>query len=152
MKFDKGQHCVYKLNMHMILVVKYRRNVINEDISLLLKNQFLKIAKLHDVELLEWNFDANKPDHIHILFKMKPQTCISKFVNGYKASSSRLVKVSFPEIKNQLWKDKFWSQSYFISAVSDVNEDIVKKYILDQGEYPDRRLGKNRHMKTKSKI
>ena len=29
---DRNQHSVYRLSYHLVLVIKYRRNVINQDI------------------------------------------------------------------------------------------------------------------------
>ena len=39
--------------------------------------------------LLEWNQDV---DHVHIMFKAHPNTEISKFINAYKSTSSKLIK------------------------------------------------------------
>lgn len=39
---NKGYHCVYDLNHHLILVEKYRRNVITDAISNELRNIFTK--------------------------------------------------------------------------------------------------------------
>jgi len=58
---------------------------------------------------MEWQHDH---DHIHALFKAHPKTEISKFLNAYKSASSRLLKKEFPEIRQKLWKEMFWSQSF----------------------------------------
>ncbi|HJA73107.1 MAG TPA: transposase, partial [Candidatus Limosilactobacillus faecipullorum] len=38
MKLDHNQHSVYLLNYHLVMVVKYRRRVINDEISSFLKH------------------------------------------------------------------------------------------------------------------
>ena len=133
-QLDGNNHSVFSLNYHLILVVKYRRDVITDVISEYLKHMFwyLKhifcyIAPKYKITLSEWNHDK---DHIHILFKAEPDSEISKFINAYKAASSRLVKKDFPEIRNKLWKEYFWSRSY-----------ILKEYIRTQGEDYDGRKG-----------
>ena len=74
---DKGSHSVYSLNYHLILVVKYRRKVIDDEISDKLKDIFIEYGKLHEVELLEWEHDK---DHIHALIKTTPKITLSKFI------------------------------------------------------------------------
>ncbi|WP_156182235.1 IS200/IS605 family transposase, partial [Paenibacillus algorifonticola] len=64
----------------LILVVKYRRKVINDSISDRLKEIFEYIQSNYNITLKEWNHDK---DHIHILMKTHPNTEISKFLNAY---------------------------------------------------------------------
>lgn len=96
---DSNNHSVFALYYHLVLVVKYRRKVINTDISNRLKEIFEYIQPNYNIALQEWNYDR---DHIHILFKSHPNTEISKFINAYKSASSRLIKKEFPEIRKQL--------------------------------------------------
>ena len=84
---------VFSLNYHLILITKYRREVITDIISEYLKHIFCYIAPKYKITLSEWNHDK---DHIHILFKAEPDSEISKFINAYKAASSRLVKKEHP--------------------------------------------------------
>ncbi len=58
---------------------------------------------------------------------------MAKFLNAYKSSSSRMVKKLFPEIKRQLWKSAFWTQSYCLISTGGAPLEVVKKYIESQG-------------------
>ena len=89
MKLDTNAHSVFLLHYHLILVVKYRRQVFTDEISERAKEIFEYIAPSYKIELVEWNHDK---DHVHILFKGQPKTEISKFINAYKSASSRLLK------------------------------------------------------------
>jgi len=80
---------------------------------------------------MEWNYDA---DHIHILFRAHPQTEISKFINAYKSASSRLIKKEFPEVRQKLWNEYFWSQSFCLITAGDAPPSVLKQYIESQGE------------------
>ena len=131
MKFDTNNHSVFSLNYHLVMVVKYRRKVINDDISNRLKEIFEYIAKTYHITIVEWNHDV---DHVHVLFKACPNTEISKFMNAYKSASSRLIKQEYPEIREKLWKEYFWSKSYCLITTGDVTIDIIKEYIKTQGE------------------
>lgn len=131
MQLDTNNHSVFLLYYHLVLVTKYRRKVINDNISNRLKEIFEKIQGNYNIILQEWNYDK---DHIHILFKAHPNTEISKFINAYKSASSRLIKKEFPEIKEQLWKEYFWSRSFCLLTTGGAPIEIIKKYIESQGK------------------
>ena len=71
-------------------------------------------------------------DHIHLLLAAKPHTTISKFVNSVKTVTSRRLKTEFPDIRKQLWKEKFWSRSYFVATTGGATLEAVKAYIENQ--------------------
>lgn len=131
MKLDTNNHSVFLLYYHLVLVTKYRRKVIDNNISNRLKEIFEKIQGNYNITLQEWNHDK---DHIHILFKAHPNTELSKFINAYKSASSRLIKKEYPKIKEQLWKEYFWSRSYCLHTTGGVSIEVIKKYIEKQGK------------------
>lgn len=79
MNFDTNNHSVFILHYHLIMCIKYRNKVINDEISNRLKEIFGYIAPNYNITLEEWNHDA---DHVHILFRGQPNTNISKFINA----------------------------------------------------------------------
>ncbi len=129
-KLDTNKHSVFLLYYHLVLVVKYRKDVIDDKISKRLREIFEYIQPNYKITLIEWNHDK---DHIHVLFKATPTTPLSKFINTYKSASSRLIKKEFPEIRRKLWKEYFWSRSYCLLTTGGVSIDIVKRYIENQG-------------------
>lgn len=131
MELDNNAHSVFLLYYHLIFVVKYRRKVFDDKISNRAKDIFEYIAPNYNIFLQEWNHDG---DHVHILFKAHPNTEISKFINAYKSASSRLLKKEYPAIRNQLWKERFWSQSFCLLTSGGAPIDVVKSYIESQGE------------------
>ena len=133
---DRNQHSVYLLYYHLIMVVKYRRKVIDDEISGQAKELFEKIGEKHGVVLEEWNHDI---DHVHVMFRAKPQTELAKFINAYKSASSRLIKKEHPEIREKLWKGAFWSQSYCLLTTGGATVDVIRSYIETQGEEDGRR-------------
>ena len=129
--FDTNNHSVFILHYHLIICVKYRRKVIDDTISHRLKEIFEYIAPKYNISLDEWNHDS---DHVHVLFRGKPNSEISKFINAYKSASSRLIKKEFPGIRQALWKEMFWSQSFCLITTGGVTTDIIRQYIQTQGE------------------
>lgn len=126
-----NNHSVFSMNYHLILVVKYRRNVIDNTISERLLEIFSRIAPSYNIDVEEWNHDR---DHVHVLFRAQPNSELSKFINAYKSASSRLIKKEFPQIKEKLWKPCFWSQSFCLLTTGGVPLEIIHKYIESQGE------------------
>ncbi|ACB60224.1 MULTISPECIES: IS200/IS605 family transposase [Exiguobacterium] len=131
MKMDTNKHSVFLLNYHLVLVVKYRRKVIDDAISDFARQTFERIGASYHITLNEWNHDG---DHIHVLFKAHPNTEMSKFLNAYKSASSRLIKRDFPHIKKQLWKEMFWSRSYCLVTTGGATSDVIRHYIEKQGK------------------
>ena len=86
---------------HLIMVVKYRRKVIDNPISERAKEIWEHIAPRYGIVLEEWNHDI---DHVHVMFRAQPRTELSKFINAYKSASSRLLKKEYPEIREKLLK------------------------------------------------
>ena len=81
-KMDHNAHSVYLMYYHLIMVVKYRRKVIN----------------------------------------------------AYKSASSRLLKKEYPEIREKLWKEAFWSQSFCLLTAGGAPVEVIRQYIETQGE------------------
>lgn len=131
MELDNNAHSVFLLHYHLVLVVKYRRQVFDETVSERAKEIFVYIAPKYNITLQEWNHDK---DHAHILFRAHPNSEISKFINAYKSASSRLLKKEFPQIRQKLWKECFWSQSFCLLTTGGAPIEVIRKYIESQGE------------------
>ena len=131
MELDKKKNSIFLLFYHLALVTEYRSKVIDDAISNRLKEIFEKIQSNYNITLQEWNHDK---DHVHILFKAHPNSELSKFINAYKSASSRLIKKEFPEIRQKLWKEHFWSRSYCLLTTGGAPIEVIKKYIETQGK------------------
>ena len=131
MKLDNNNHSVFSMYYHLVLVTKYRRIVINDSISNRLREIFDYIAVNYNISVVEWN---DNQDHVHILFKAQPNSELSKFINAYKSASSRLIKKEYPDIKEKLWKEYFWSRSFCLITTGGVTIDVIKQYIESQGD------------------
>ena len=116
---------------HLVLVIKYRKEVFDTFVSGRAKEIFEYIAPNYKITLVEWNHDI---DHVHILFKAHPHSLLSTFINSYKSARSRLLKKEFEDIRKKLWKEYFWSRSYCLLTTGGAPIEIIKEYIESQGE------------------
>ena len=87
-ELDNNAHSVFLLYYHLILVVKYRKKVLNDPISGCAREIFLNTQPKYHITFEEWNHDE---DHVHIMFCAHPKSNC-KFINAYKSASSRLIK------------------------------------------------------------
>ena len=97
------------MHYHLIMVVRYRRKVIDNPISERAKGIWEHIAPRYGIVLEEWNHDI---DHVYVMFHVQSRTEVSKFINACKSASSRLLKKEYLEIREKLWEEAFWSQSF----------------------------------------
>ena len=129
--YRKTQHSVYSIILHLVLVVKYRHDVIDDTISNRIKEIFKTIGLSHDVEIIEWNHDKV---HVYTILSISLSTNLNKYVNATKTASSRLIKKEFPEIKSKLYQDSLWTRGFYVNSTGSTQIDVVKNYILNQGE------------------
>ena len=127
-----NRHAVYLLQYHLVVVTKYRYKVINSELKdRLIEISYSIIENDWKSKIISINTDE---DHVHILFETSPQTQLSKLINNYKTVTSRLIRKEFSkQLEQYYWKSYFWSDTYFISSVSDTSEAMIKIYIEKQG-------------------
>jgi putative transposase len=129
---DTLHHCVFKLQYHLVLVTKYRRQVISKEMKKRLGQIFSDTLRKWECELIEFNAEA---DHVHLLFSATPKPALSKLVNNLKTVSSRLIRKEFRgEISQVYWKPEFWHRSYCLLTCGGAPVSVIKQYIQQQGE------------------
>lgn len=130
MTLRQGYRSVYDLNVHLVLVTKYRRKVINQTMLTRLNAIFQSTCSKWRSELREFNGEA---DHVHLLISYPPDLDLSKFINNLKTVSSRLIRKEFPEQVNRFYdKPVFWSGAYFVASCGGVTLEQIKAYVEKQ--------------------
>jgi REP-associated tyrosine transposase len=129
MELQSNNHSVFRLNYHLIMCTKYRAEVLTDKMSNRLREIFEYISPPYNISLKQWEHDK---DHIHCLLEGHPNSDLSKFINVYKSASSRLIKKEFPDVRNKLWKNYFWSRSFCLITVGGAPLEVLKKYIDGQ--------------------
>ena len=127
---DTGAHSTYSLHYHLVLVVKYRREVFNEELRDFFREVVSGFADNYGVDIE--NLEADR-DHVHLLFKATSTTDRTKFVNVLKGASARRIRNEYEdELKTDLWGDSFWNDSYCLISTGQVSLDVLKEYVEDQ--------------------
>lgn len=130
MTYTKGNRSVYRLNIHLVLVTKYRCQVITEDILRRLEEIFQATCVKWRCQLMEFNGES---DHVHLLISFPPDVQISTLVGNLKTVSSRLIRKEFTDWISQFYKKPvFWSGAYFVASCGGVTLEHLKKYVEQQ--------------------
>jgi len=130
MTLNKGYRNVYDLNIHLVLVTKYRRKVIDRAMLTRLEEIFRSTCSKWRSELKEFNGEA---DHVHLLISYPPDVEVSKLVNNLKTVSSRLIRKDFLEVLNLVYnKPVFWSGAYFVVSAGGTTIAQLKVYVESQ--------------------
>ncbi len=120
----------YRLQVHLVLVTKYRKKVIDKAILTRLEQIFRDTCFKWESSVVEFN---GEPDHIHLLIDYNPKVQISKFVNNLKTVSSRLIRKEFAEhVGKFYYKPVFWTGAYFVASCGGVTLEQLKAYVHNQ--------------------
>jgi putative transposase len=123
-------HCVYKLTYYLVLVTKYRKKCLSNEMLNRLEEIVKKNCADWEIDLLEFNGEA---DHIHLLLEMHPNIMPSKFINNLKTVSSRLIRKEFEEeLKPYYWKPVLWTRAYCLLTTGGATIDVIREYIKNQ--------------------
>ena len=72
-------------------------------------------------------------DHIHMCVSIPPKLSVSEFVGYLKGKSALMIHDRHPEMTNK-WNREFWARGYYVTTIGNINEDTIKKYIMEQEE------------------
>ena len=129
--YCKKRHSCFLLQYHLVLVTKCRKPVIHDEIKYCLYSKIYGIFRDRGLNILEVNGEA---DHVHILFEADSFTAPGELASVVKTQTSRFVRKAYGDtlLKEYYWKPVFWSDSYFITTVSENSLDAVQRYIQNQ--------------------
>lgn len=128
--YRRTGHAVYLVTYHIVFVTKYRKPCINRDVGEYLKKDLTAMIEGNKGHVHAAEYEK---DHFHLLAELPIDQPVAKFIGVLKGVSSRNVRREFaPYLSQFLWKDSFWSDSYFVSTTGGASIDVVKEYVNSQ--------------------
>jgi putative transposase len=116
-----------QIHFQVIFAVQNRFNLISPKWETELFKYISSIIKNHEHKLLQIN---GMPDHIHILFGMKPNQALSDLIKQVKQSSSGWIN------QRRLVKGRFsWQEGFSAFSYSKRDVENVIEYIKNQKEH-----------------
>lgn len=128
---SKNRH-KYLLQYHIIFVCKYRKKLLSTNISDDIKQLSYEICNKHHIKIKEMETDK---DHIHYMIEAEPTVSVSQIVNLMKSYTSyHIWRLHNNYLSKIFWKERtFWTDGYFACSIGNVSENILRKYIQNQG-------------------
>ena len=130
---QRGRHCFFALNVHLVFVTKYRRSIFTDEHLMTIRASAEKVCGDFGACLREFNGERN---HVHLLVSYPPKVSISSLVNSLKGVTSRILRTRFPELETSYCKGKLWSPSYFAASCGGAPLEKLKAFIDSQNR-PD---------------
>ena len=127
-----NRHSCFLLQYHIVFVTKYRHPVLTGKVKDVVYERIHYVADQRGFHILEINGES---DHVHILMEADTTTSPAELANVLKTQTARKARKLYGEtiLKKYYWKPYFWSDSYFISSVSENSLHTIKQYIRNQG-------------------
>ena len=135
MAIVKTHHNAYNTHYHIVFPVKYRKALLNHDITLAITAIAEEISNRYAIEFEKIGCDS---DHIHILANFPPKYSGSEIVRIFKSITARELFKKFPLLKKDLWGGEFWSDGFYFATVSERGDwKTVERYVANQGKTSD---------------
>ena len=133
--YRKSSHTVYGLKYHLVWVTKYRKPVLRGEIAERVRGLIREICKANDVEILKGHIST---DHVHIFVSVPPHLSVSQLVQLMKGKTSRKMLMEYKSLSRAFWGRHMWARGYFAASSGNVTDEVIMKYIEQQGlEPPD---------------
>ena len=122
----------YSLKVHIVLVTKYRKQLLQGSIADDVKQKTLDIANTRGYEIIAMETDK---DHIHFLLSYDATDRVCDIVKIVKQETTYYLWQKYNSVlSKQYWKKKiFWSDGYFACSIGEVSSASIQKYIESQG-------------------
>lgn len=122
----------YSLKVHIVLVTKYLKQLLQGSIADDVKQKILDIANTRGYEIIAMETDK---DHIHFLLSYDATDRVCDIVKIVKQETTYYLWQKYNSVlSKQYWKKKiFWSDGYFACSIGEVSSTTIQKYIENQG-------------------
>ena len=129
-KHIKKQHNVSLLLYHFVCPIKYRKKILNAEISKSLTDICKWIEERYEIRFEEIGADE---DHVHFLVQWVPMDSPKKIIQLVKSVTTKEMLVRHPEIKEILRWSKLRTRWYYVNTVwMYASFDTIKNYVKNQ--------------------
>ena len=122
----------YNLKAHIVLVTKYRKQLLKGTIADDVKQKILDLCNSNGWNIIAMETDK---DHIHFLIGYDTTYRVCDIVKVIKQQTTYHLWQKYSSfMSKQYWKKKiFWSDGYFVCSIGEVSSATIQKYIESQG-------------------
>ena len=131
--YRKSSHTVYDIKYHIVWITKYRKPILRGEIALRVRDLIREICRAKDVEIIKGHVSK---DHVHIFVSVPPHISVSQLVQAIKGKSSRKILMEYKRLSRAFWGRHMWARGYFVATSGNVTDEVIIKYIEEQGKEP----------------
>lgn len=131
-RYNRHNRRKYSLKVHIVLVTKYRKQLLKGSIADDIKQKLFDIASTCGYEIIAMETDK---DHIHFLLSYDTTDRVCDIVKTVKQETTYYLWQKYNSfLLKQYWKKKiFWSDGYFACSIGEVSSTTIQRYIESQG-------------------
>jgi len=131
--YRESSHTVYDLKYHIVWITKYRKPILQGEIAKRARDLVREICKAKDVEILKGHISK---EHVHVFVSVPPHISVSQLVQSLKGKSSRKLLLEYKGLSRAFWGRHLWARGYFVASSGNVTDEVIMKYIEQQGNEP----------------
>lgn len=131
-RYNRHNRRKYSLKVHIVLVTKYRKQLLKGSIADDVKQQIFNIANTHGYEIIAMETDK---DHMHFLISYDTTDRVCDIVKIVKQETIYYLWQKYGSfLSKQYWKKRILgSDGYFACSIGEVSSATIQKYIESQG-------------------
>ena len=131
-EYISKNHSKFLIKYHIILVCKYRKQLLVGAVEYDMKKIMRHISEMSDFDIEVMETDK---DHLHMMVRNEPKLSPLQIVRRLKQMSISAVWKKYGDfLRHNFYKEHtFWTDGYFVSSIGNVSQETIKKYIENQG-------------------
>ncbi|MCI7273652.1 IS200/IS605 family transposase [bacterium] len=131
-EYISKNHSKFLIKYHIILVCKYRKQLLVGAVEYDMKKIMRHISEMSDFDIEVMETDK---DHLHMMVRSEPKLSPLQIVRRLKQMSTSAVWKKYGDfLRHNFYKEHtFWTDGYFVSSIGNVSQETIKKYIENQG-------------------
>ena len=132
-RYNRHNRRKYSLKVHIVLVTKYRKQLLKDSIADDVKQKIFDIANTRGYEIIAIETDK---EHIYFLSSYDTTDRVCDIVKIVKQETTYyLWKSIVRSYQNSIRKKKtFWSDGYFACGIGEGSSATIQKYLESQGQ------------------
>jgi len=125
----KQSHVTWDCTYHVVIVPKYRKKILYEQVRKRIGEILRELARQKDVEVVE---GTARPDHVHLVLSIPPKHSVADVLGFLKGKSA--IRLFHEFSKRKLIANRsFWARGYFVRTVG-IDRQIAEEYVRKQTE------------------
>ena len=131
-RYNRNHRRKYSLKVHVVLVAKYRKQILKGSIADDVKQNIYDICNSKGYEIIAMETDK---DHLHLLISYDTTDRVCDIIKQIKQQTTYYLWQKYQNfLSGQYWKKRiFWSDGYFACSIGEVSSATIQKYIESQG-------------------